>query len=155
MMQCDLGQGFSFRPGCFDHAISVSVIQWLCNSDKKEHVPWKRLTTFFECLYKSLKQGGKAVRYNLSPQILQFYPDGQEQLELISNAALKSGFSGGVVIDFPNSALAKKYYLVLNTLHQGKMDFQIIHGKEEEEEVDSEEEEDEMAKEVKKSMDLM
>ena len=60
------------------------------------------------------------------------------------------------MIDYPNSALAKKYYLVLNTLHQGKMEFQVIQGKDDEEEEESESgEEDEMAKEVKKSMDLM
>lgn len=32
---------------------------------------------------------------------------------MITSAAMKSGFSGGLVIDYPNSAKAKKYYLVL------------------------------------------
>lgn len=32
---------------------------------------------------------------------------------MITSAAMKSGFSGGLVIDYPNSTKAKKYYLVL------------------------------------------
>lgn len=73
---------------------------------------------------------------------------------MISHAAIKSGFSGGVVVDFPNSSLARKYYLVLNTLHEGKMEFKMIPGKQDNDE-SSEEELDEMQKEVQKSMDLM
>jgi 18S rRNA (guanine1575-N7)-methyltransferase len=34
---------------------------------------------------------------------------------MITNQALKSGFYGGVVVDYPNSSKAKKYYLVLMT----------------------------------------
>ena len=49
--------------------------------------------------------GGRAV--------LQFYPDGNQQIEMITNAAMKSGFSGGLIVDFPNSAKAKKYFLVI------------------------------------------
>ena len=36
--------------------------------------------------------GGRAV--------LQFYPDGNQQIEMITNAAMKSGFSGGLIVDF-------------------------------------------------------
>lgn len=32
---------------------------------------------------------------------------------MITSAAMKSGFSGGLVVDFPNSTRAKKYYLVI------------------------------------------
>lgn len=32
---------------------------------------------------------------------------------MITSAAMRAGFSGGLVVDFPNSAKAKKYYLVL------------------------------------------
>lgn len=28
-------QGFGFRPGTFDGCISISALQWLCNSDVK------------------------------------------------------------------------------------------------------------------------
>lgn len=34
---------------------------------------------------------------------------------MITSQATRSGFSGGVVVDYPNSAKAKKYYLVLMT----------------------------------------
>jgi 18S rRNA (guanine1575-N7)-methyltransferase len=34
-------------------------------------------------------------------------------LDIITNAALENGFTGGVVVDFPHSAKAKKYYLFL------------------------------------------
>ena len=32
---------------------------------------------------------------------------------MITTAAMKSGFSGGLVVDYPNSTRAKKYYLVI------------------------------------------
>jgi 18S rRNA (guanine1575-N7)-methyltransferase len=32
---------------------------------------------------------------------------------MITSAAMKSGFSGGLVVDYPNSTKAKKYYLVI------------------------------------------
>lgn len=35
------------------------------------------------------------------------------QAVLISECAAKVGFAGGVVVDYPNSAKAKKHYLVL------------------------------------------
>ncbi len=104
-MQVDIGQGWKFRPGVFDGAISISTIQWLCVASKKFYNPFKRCCKFFQSLYESLRIGGRAV--------LQFYPDGKNQLEMITSAAMKSGFSGGLVIDYPNSAKAKKYYLVL------------------------------------------
>jgi 18S rRNA (guanine1575-N7)-methyltransferase len=44
---------------------------------------------------------------------LQFYPETAEQAVLISECAAKVGFAGGVVVDYPNSAKAKKHYLVL------------------------------------------
>lgn len=34
---------------------------------------------------------------------------------MITNQAMRAGFYGGVVVDFPNSTKAKKYYLVLMT----------------------------------------
>lgn len=40
---------------------------------------------------------------------------------MISNAAIKSGFSGGLYIDYPNSTSAKKYYLILSTAIEGKL----------------------------------
>jgi 18S rRNA (guanine1575-N7)-methyltransferase len=60
----------------------------------------KRLKKFFESLYKCLVIGGRCC--------FQFYPDNPEQVDIITNAALRYGFSGGVIIDFPNSTKAKK-----------------------------------------------
>ncbi|POW15542.1 hypothetical protein PSTT_02091 [Puccinia striiformis] len=84
----DIGQGFGFRAGSFDGAISVSVIQWLCNADKSCNSPPKRLKAFFETLFGALVRG--AERYFNS----------------IPNQMIK--------LD-PNSQKAKKFYLVLMT----------------------------------------
>lgn len=42
-------------------------------------------------------------------------------MEMISNAAIKSGLAGGIYVDFPNSSSARKYYLVLSTAIEGKL----------------------------------
>ncbi|XP_065891310.1 probable 18S rRNA (guanine-N(7))-methyltransferase isoform X2 [Dysidea avara] len=104
---CDIGQGLGFRPGSFDGAISISALQWLCNADKKEHHVPKRLFKFFSSLYACLTRGAKAV--------LQFYPENSAQMELITQQSMKAGFTGGIVIDYPNSAKAKKIFLCLFT----------------------------------------
>ena len=46
--------------------------------------------------------------------MLQLYPETPAQMELITSAALRAGFTGGVLVDYPNSAKAKKFYLVLS-----------------------------------------
>ncbi len=102
----DMGQGMSFRAGTFDGCISISALQWLCNADKTDHIPERRLKRFFTSLYRVLAQGARAV--------FQFYPEGPDQLAMINKAALKAGFNGGVVVDYPNSTKAKKYFLCLN-----------------------------------------
>jgi 18S rRNA (guanine1575-N7)-methyltransferase len=45
--------------------------------------------------------------------VFQFYPEGKDHIEMLTTSAMKAGFSGGLVIDNPNSTKAKKYYLVL------------------------------------------
>lgn len=47
--------------------------------------------------------------------VFQFYPQNESQLELLTSQAMKAGFYGGVVIDYPNSTKAKKFFLVLMT----------------------------------------
>mmetsp|Transcript_21415 Transcript_21415/g.46900 ORF Transcript_21415/g.46900 Transcript_21415/m.46900 type:complete len:291 (-) Transcript_21415:431-1303(-) len=101
----DMGQGLPLRPGTFDGAISISAVQWLCNADKACHEPKKRLKRFFETLYAALTRGARAV--------LQVYPENASQAEMLVAAAMKVGFSGGLVIDYPHSTRAKKYFLVL------------------------------------------
>lgn len=34
--------------------LSISALQWLCNADKKDHHPVKRLNKFFSTLYMAL-----------------------------------------------------------------------------------------------------
>src|SRR5690606_12160524 len=103
----DMGQGMPFRAGAFDGAISISALQWLCNKDKTCHNPVRRLSVFFSTLYSCLSRGSRAV--------FQFYPENSAQVELITQQAMKSGFTGGLVIDYPNSTKAKKIFLVLFT----------------------------------------
>lgn len=107
LILADMGQGMPFKAGTFDGAVSISALQWLCNADKKSHVPQKRLHQFFSTLFSSLTRNARAV--------FQFYPENSEQIELITAQAMKAGFYGGLVVDYPNSTKAKKYYLVLMT----------------------------------------
>lgn len=101
----DMGQGIPMRPGTFDAAISISALQWLLNADHKHHEPWHRLLRFFQTLYNCLRRGSRAV--------FQLYPETPRQMEMITSAAMRCGFGGGVLIDYPNSTKAKKFYLVL------------------------------------------
>ncbi|GJP40155.1 hypothetical protein CLOM_g24437 [Closterium sp. NIES-68] len=105
LMLSDMGQGLPVRNAVFDGAISISAVQWLCNADKSSHNPRLRLKAFFQSLYRSLARGGRAA--------LQIYPNGAPQLEMISKAAMQAGFSGGLVVDYPHSTRAKKYFLCL------------------------------------------
>ena len=86
LINLDIGQGFSFRPGSFDYAISVSAIQWLCIAEKSSHNVNRRLKNFFVSLYKCLTIGSRCA--------FQFYPANPEQINLITKAALENGFTG-------------------------------------------------------------
>lgn len=106
LIQHDMGLGLPFRDGTFDGAISVSAIQWLCYDNSSQQSAHKRLGRFFGSLYSILKRGSRAA--------LQFYPQNDKQATLIATAAARAGFAGGIVVDFPNSSKAKKYYLCLS-----------------------------------------
>nr|XP_018263148.1 bud site selection protein [Kwoniella dejecticola CBS 10117]OBR85306.1 bud site selection protein [Kwoniella dejecticola CBS 10117] len=101
----DIGQGFGFRPGTFDGAISISVIQWLLNADSSSHSPPQRLNRFFTTLHSALKNPSRAI--------FQFYPSSDDQVQMIVSAAQRAGFGGGLVVDYPNSKKARKMYLCL------------------------------------------
>jgi len=96
----DIGYGMPFRAGSFDGAISISALQWLCQADKSYHNPVKRLYKFFSTLYSCLTRGARAV--------FQFYPETPNQIDMITQQAMKAGFTGGLVVDYPNSTRAKK-----------------------------------------------
>jgi 18S rRNA (guanine1575-N7)-methyltransferase len=102
----DIGQGLPFRPGIFDGVISISAVQWLCYASSSDQDPRLRLNRFFSSLYTIMKKDARAV--------LQFYPENEEQVLLIAQTASKVGFAGGIVVDYPNSSKAKKYYLCLS-----------------------------------------
>jgi len=102
-----MGQGLPFKAGIFDGAVSISALQWLCYANKTSHHPAKRLLQFFSTLFACLSRNARAV--------LQFYPENSEQVDLITTQAIKAGFFGGVIIDYPNSTKAKKMFLVLMT----------------------------------------
>eukprot|EP00943_MAST-04B_sp_MAST-4B-sp1_P004281 g4281.t1 len=105
VLKADMGQGIAFRPGTFDGAISISALQWLFYPSKKSHNPKRRLVALFSQLYSSLYRGARAV--------FQFYPESSIQMNMAVQAALACGFTGGVVVDFPDSTKAKKYYLTV------------------------------------------
>lgn len=105
LLLADAGLGVPFRMGTFDGAVSVSAVQWLCNADRSDHNPYRRLNAFFATLYASLRKSARAV--------LQFYPENAAQIELLLASAMRAGFSGGLLVDYPNSAKAKKYFLCL------------------------------------------
>lgn len=88
----DLGTGLPLRRHIFDGAVSISAVQWLCNADRTGAEPRARLRAFFGTLYACLARGARAV--------LQLYPSGPEQAEMITAAALRAGFSGGLVRPF-------------------------------------------------------
>lgn len=105
LIHSDMGHGFGYRSGTFDGAVSISALQWLCSAEKKSQNPYKRLNKFFASLYACLIKGARCA--------FQFYPSGPEQVEMITSAAMKNGFTGGLIVDYPNSKKAKKYYLFL------------------------------------------
>ena len=61
----DVGNGIPFRAGTFDAAISISVIQWLCNADISELIP-KEIIEFFQHFICIIETRWKFVA--------QFYP---------------------------------------------------------------------------------
>ncbi|KAG2750645.1 S-adenosyl-L-methionine-dependent methyltransferase [Suillus brevipes Sb2] len=103
----DIGQGFGFRPGSFDGAISISVLQWLLNAETSHPTssPPHRLNRFFTTLHSALRNPSRAV--------FQFYPTSDDQIQLITSIAQKAGFGGGIVVDYPNSKKARKVFLCL------------------------------------------
>ncbi len=96
----DIGNYLPFRSGAFDGAISISAVQWLFNAERSDHNPIKRIRTFFASLFACLSRGSRAV--------LQCYPESAQQLDILQTEAIRAGFTGGLVVDFPNSTRAKK-----------------------------------------------
>ncbi|KAG6833700.1 hypothetical protein H0H87_002897 [Tephrocybe sp. NHM501043] len=87
--------------------IVISVLQWLLNAETSHATssPPHRLNRFFTTLHSALRNPSRAV--------FQFYPSSDDQIQMITSAAQKAGFGGGIVVDYPNSKKAKKVFLCL------------------------------------------
>jgi 18S rRNA (guanine1575-N7)-methyltransferase len=48
---------------------------------------------------------------------------------MITSSALKAGFSGGLIVDYPNSAKAKKYFLVIEAGARRNLAIVEVQGK--------------------------
>lgn len=70
---------FSFRPNIY------------CSIPCSTSPPFR---AFFGSLYRCLARGARAV--------FQIYPESVAQRELILGAAMRAGFAGGVVVDYPH-----------------------------------------------------
>jgi len=101
----DLGAPLWLRKRIFDGAVSISAVQWLCHATKSGHDPAKRVRQFFRGLKAVLLPGARAV--------LQIYPEQQEHMLMLRDAAVSADFTGGLVVDYPRSECAKKLYLVI------------------------------------------
>lgn len=101
----DMGDGIPLRPGSIDGVICISALQWLFYSHSSQHDPKSRLKRLFTTLYTCLRHGSRAI--------FQFYPEHRDQIELVLDISMKIGFTGGLVIDYPNSTKRKKYFLCL------------------------------------------
>ncbi|NWH79440.1 BUD23 methyltransferase, partial [Piaya cayana] len=98
LLLADVGHGIPFRAGMFDGCISLVQgwtgagvthlwhTQWFC-SEVSGDAGGSPLNHFCTCLFS--------------------------QLELITAQAMRAGFTGGMVVDYPNSAKAKKFFLCL------------------------------------------
>jgi 18S rRNA (guanine1575-N7)-methyltransferase len=120
LLLSDIGNGIPFRPGSFDACISISVLQWLFNAESSNTSSHRRLFRFFATLYSALKRGGKAV--------LQFYPETEGQSATLMSEAKRAGFGGGIVVDYPESKKARKYYLCLVAGSTTSSTFSTPHG---------------------------
>ena len=69
----------------------------------------RRLNAFFMTLFNCLRSGAKLENSILliHRAVIQLYPETPEQMELISRSAMKCGFVGGLVVDYPNRFVAK------------------------------------------------
>jgi len=105
IMLADMSKGLPFRRGSFDAVIGISCLQWLFVSDSNQFVS-DILSKFFHALKICLTAEGRAV--------FQFYPADPKQSEMLTSAARKAGFKGGVMIDEPEVKKRAKHFLCLS-----------------------------------------
>jgi 18S rRNA (guanine1575-N7)-methyltransferase len=105
LTRADAGLGLPFRPGVFNAAIGIDVLQWLFREYPGTAPMQRRLRNFFESLHGCLQCGGRAA--------FNFAPRDSDQGELLSVLTTRCGFGGGIRIDSPDSPRARIAWLVL------------------------------------------
>jgi 18S rRNA (guanine1575-N7)-methyltransferase len=105
LARVDVGLGLPFRPGVFNVAVGIDVLQWLFHNYPGDAPVQKRLRAFFESLHGCLQCGGKAV--------FNFAPRDADQAEMLSIVTTRCGFGGGIKIDAPDSPRARIAWLLL------------------------------------------
>merc|ERR1712008_316917 len=98
-------RAFHFAPASLTGASQSRLSNGSAMPIRRVTVHQSVCTRFFQALYASLRHGARAI--------FQLYPETPDQMELIMYQATRAGFAGGVVVDYPNSTKAKKYYLCL------------------------------------------
>lgn len=74
--------------------VKFLILMWIVSYCISINFDWHIFRAFFDSLYRSLARGARAV--------FQVYPENLAQRELILGSAMRAGFSGGVVVDFPH-----------------------------------------------------
>lgn len=102
---CDAGLGVPFRPGVFDAAYGIDILNWILHPLPGGLPVSKRLKRFLESIHGCLASGGKAV--------FNFNPETPDIAELVSTTATLCGFGGSIYIENPNSGASRINWLIL------------------------------------------
>lgn len=106
LVQADCFGRLPFADASFDHAISVSAIQWLCCKNGAGSTEDGTPASFF---FRELAR----VTKESAVFIAQLYPRNQEDVELLQDSAREAGWCGTVMTAFPHATKAKKKFLCL------------------------------------------
>lgn len=67
------------------------------------------------------------MKYISSPKargsraVFQFYPENDAQVELVVSQAMRAGFTGGLVVDYPNSSKVSSLALVTSLVFSARV----------------------------------
>ena len=101
----DAGLGLPFRPGFFDAAIGIDVLNWILHPVAGGLSVSKRLKAFLESVHGCLALGGKAC--------FNFNPESPDIAQLVSTTATLCGFGGSIYVENPNSGASRVNWLIL------------------------------------------
>lgn len=91
----DVGEIFKGKK--FDAVVSVSALQWI---KKKEEI-----ARIAKGVFSLLEKG--------SPFVVQFYPQTEKEMKEVSKVFVENGFSGEIVIDWPEIPKNRLIFLVM------------------------------------------